>query len=488
MFLLLSPLEVYAALQRLDIIPAWPLLPGITTYTALLADLTGLSHQAETPLGWASLFRHILTDKSMALWAFLLYLPVYTKARNTIRRYSYTTLPKVPNSSSFTVTPARNLLLHFQAWRINHVIFDHWHRANYQVVLASDLQAIGRNWQRFWDGMVRLLRSPRSFFPSRANGQAASHLSRSHQSSISSIQDLPDDLREVMESMASPNIPAVSSDDVLGMPPELQDLLDPLPRNNNDERIPARLLHSHSSSPLAVEVLSVAPEEGTTDAQPSDDTNNNQVAVPSQDQGHEDPQQASSSRSQSPSQNAIPQVEITARRSNDGHQSLELSIPVDEESEIPGFQVPTGTSTGTADCDSFSSAPENPEGSIEMYDVSLADYPSHSLVNLVSLHLTDLVLLPLEALFVRSVALATWSAPGLLTGSRSFGETGRDAVYAPGMWFGLGLRAGGWRGFRNYASKMLLISGLRLAVGLTIWELEYHLIRWRGRKRYNWKA
>ncbi|KAL8831065.1 MAG: hypothetical protein Q9191_001077 [Dirinaria sp. TL-2023a] len=99
-----------------------------------------------------------------------------------------------------------------------------------------------------------------------------------------------------------------------------------------------------------------------------------------------------------------------------------------------------------------------------------------------STHLADLIFLPLEALFVRSVALSSLSisASG---GPSSPAARWRDQVIPLRSWFGMGTGSGG---VRNYVRNMAMCGVFELAVGMGIWQFSTGAAWLLGRKRFGW--
>lgn len=62
----------------------------------------------------------------------------------------------------------------------------------------------------------------------------------------------------------------------------------------------------------------------------------------------------------------------------------------------------------------------------------------------------------------------------------------RRDVYPLESWFGLGLRAGGWRGAGDYAGKMLLCMGLEAVMGFGVWQVGAGVVWWIGREWFQW--
>lgn len=97
--------------------------------------------------------------------------------------------------------------------------------------------------------------------------------------------------------------------------------------------------------------------------------------------------------------------------------------------------------------------------------------------------MADLVFLPLEALFVRRVALDFLSSPAGGIEARMAAGRWRGEVYAPGAWGGLGLWGGGLRG---YVGRIALVQGVEWGIGLAVWQLSAGAAWWIGRWWFEW--
>lgn len=121
---------------------------------------------------------------------------------------------------------------------------------------------------------------------------------------------------------------------------------------------------------------------------------------------------------------------------------------------------------------------------------TLTAYPYDALASHLAAHLTTLIFLPLEALFVRSVTLGYLSSPvhahGISSGAR---ERLRREVYPLGSWFGAGLRGGGGGvggGVADYVGKMVLVAGLEVGVGFAVWQFGVGVAWWVGGRWFRW--
>ena len=114
---------------------------------------------------------------------------------------------------------------------------------------------------------------------------------------------------------------------------------------------------------------------------------------------------------------------------------------------------------------------------------ALTTYAADCLGQHLAWHMSDLICLPLEALYVRSVALAFLAASG---SSPLAQRLGTADVYPRGNWFGLGLRASGWRGVGDYMGKIVLCLGIEMVVQLGVWQIGTGIAWWAGKKWFRW--
>ncbi|KAL9021652.1 MAG: hypothetical protein Q9185_001187 [Variospora sp. 1 TL-2023] len=89
------------------------------------------------------------------------------------------------------------------------------------------------------------------------------------------------------------------------------------------------------------------------------------------------------------------------------------------------------------------------------------------------------VCLPLETLFLRSVALAYLDT----TLGTPWASGLRKEIYPMASWFGMGLRRGR---VGEYAMKMTLCFGLEMVFGYGLWQLGAGLTWWIGTRRHRW--
>ena len=98
---------------------------------------------------------------------------------------------------------------------------------------------------------------------------------------------------------------------------------------------------------------------------------------------------------------------------------------------------------------------------------ALSNRPSDAFASHASSLLAGALLLPLESLYLRSLALAFLTSPAMRPGSAAAASGIRSDVWEVGAWFGGS--AGGWSGKLRYASVMLLTLGLQGAISTVVW-------------------
>ncbi|KAI4286290.1 MAG: hypothetical protein L6R38_000056 [Xanthoria sp. 2 TBL-2021] len=92
----------------------------------------------------------------------------------------------------------------------------------------------------------------------------------------------------------------------------------------------------------------------------------------------------------------------------------------------------------------------------------------------------DVLLLPLEALFVRSVALTYLNTPS----GAAYSTMGlRNEIYPLGSWAGMGLRGGR---VMDYVRKMALCLGVDMLLRFAVWQATAGAAWWVGKKRFKW--
>ncbi|KAL8695490.1 MAG: hypothetical protein Q9218_000068 [Villophora microphyllina] len=117
-----------------------------------------------------------------------------------------------------------------------------------------------------------------------------------------------------------------------------------------------------------------------------------------------------------------------------------------------------------------------PSHRVTFLSSSLVDSMAFSLSTVVA----NIILLPLETLFLRSVALTYLNTPGLSPASSHWL---RQEVYPKGSWFGMGLRGGR---ATDYARKMVLCFGMEMALSYGVWQVGAGVTWWVGKWWFRW--
>lgn len=194
-----------------------------------------------------------------------------------------------------------------------------------------------------------------------------------------------------------------------------------------------------------------------------------------------DPSSSSASRPSSPR----PNIEITGSTTSSGTVHMSVSIPV-RSSSLPHRHRRRSSDSHPRD-DPGPSSPSAPGPTTSLH------LPNHRITTLtaqaadsMAQHLagciTDVLLLPLEALYVRSVALWFLCSPAAGFGATALAERW---VYPLDTWFGDSSREG-WRGVADYVGKMVLVQGLERGIGIAVWQVSVGLSWWVGRKWFEW--
>ena len=438
---LVAPIEIFSVLQRLGFEAGWPLLPSPTFYRNVLSQMLGLSKSPALASGGR---------KTLLLFVVYAWLQVPVLA--VIHRYVYTIMPRGTHPDSYSKKAGRAFI--FDDLSVMHPSNAHAPRV-IDDVLANDVQALGRFGQGLRDGLEGTLRSVRSWlFNHTEDSVGISNRVSSADGSTSPVGDLPDDLRQAMGTI-------VSGDNILPLPPsvlgrrnEMQDLLDPMPSEDFPLRPSAQRYISHPSSPLATQLVT----PGAVDA----------VVVSSAGTSNETTHEQSSGPVQADEDN-VPDINGT---------HVETSVPIESfiSRNDQGFHAYSETSSSTP----FERT--RPYQRITLLSEFAADSMTLHLTNL----LAGLVLLPLEARFVRTVALNFGRARVHGVAGQGGSNFPMPEIYSPGSWFGLGFRAGGWRGVSRYAGKMFLVWGIQVGIGFALWQVGMAYAWWRGRRVYKW--
>ena len=116
---------------------------------------------------------------------------------------------------------------------------------------------------------------------------------------------------------------------------------------------------------------------------------------------------------------------------------------------------------------------------------ALTAYAADSIAHHVSAQITDLLFLPIETLFVRSLAMAFLTSPRADPQAQAAAARWKSEIYPLGGWCGLG-RQGGWRAMGDYAGKMMLVFGMEMGINFAIWQACTGAAWVVGRRRFGW--
>lgn len=155
--------------------------------------------------------------------------------------------------------------------------------------------------------------------------------------------------------------------------------------------------------------------------------------------------------------------------------SEELSLPVIRSQDA------SSSSGGTIAQDPFRELHELHDDSRRTHRVTrLTNIMTRTTAAHLSIMFTHALYLPLEALFVRSVASAYLSTTGGVSESSLWL---RNEIYPLGSWFGMGWGKGS---AMDYARKMTLCLGMQMALGYGVWQIGAGATWWLGKSMHGW--
>ncbi|KAL9007115.1 MAG: hypothetical protein Q9188_000150 [Gyalolechia gomerana] len=155
--------------------------------------------------------------------------------------------------------------------------------------------------------------------------------------------------------------------------------------------------------------------------------------------------------------------------------SEELSLPVIRSQDA------SSSSGGTIAQDPFRELHELHDDSRPTHRVTrLTNIMTRTMAAHLSIVFTNALYLPLEALFVRSVASAYLSTTGGVSESSLWL---RNEIYPLGSWFGMGWGKGR---AMDYARKMTLCLGMQMALGYGVWQIGAGATWWLGKSMHGW--
>ena len=330
-------------------------------------------------------------------------------------------------------------------------------------ILASDLQTIGRSWQNLYDKTSGLLNASRDRFLTTLGLKSVPTTSKGplRRSSASSVQSMPVDLRSAMDALPQ-DLPESSGG-------EAQVL-----RRNTIGR-------SHDQGRV-LEIISPASEDSSDDAEGPARVQQDGPMAPTA-------RSSSSSPAQSRSQTPPAPIEIATSNDPSGVMRMEVSIPIDfDESRLTqGFRPPPASDSDTdssASDDSRESNRKKPHYRV----TGLSCFPARFMAQILAEQITELLCLPLDAMFARSVVLAFCASPRSPFAHTASAGGERNRILPMSSWFGPGLKHGGWKGVADYAGKILLVWGLDLGCRFIVWEIATGFMWWKGLRRYGWRT
>jgi len=405
---LLAPLQMYATLQRLNLLPGWPWLPSPKAFVPF-SETSPLQMSAlPNPLTFSSslAFSPSLTVSPIFLWCVM----GWTKPRisSKLRAYIRAALPKPHYPDRYSLQAAKEDELDNDS--IPGLCNDpdgdksEWESASFSEELAKDLRYIGKNFAIIYDSCVELV-------------------SRQPEGPVESIRPQP--------SLERIEIQDIQADEAMGT------FSVPSPPSSS----------TPSSAWFPLRILSPPP----TSSHPS--------------------------------------TETTTSPTGSGPLFPDSHLPPRNQNEEPLFSNNIANSPTHSEPDT---QPDN-ETKPTQHDrhhpthriTALSAYAADALANHLAAHLADIIFLPLEALFVRSLALAFLSSPRVNPAAQAAAARWRGEVFPLGGWCGMGLR-GGWRGVGDYVGKMMLVVGMEMGVSMVVWQGCTGFAWMSGRRWFGW--
>ena len=404
---LLAPLEIFATLQQLDLLPAWPILPHP-------ADIVPLS--PSSPVQWPALPDCLGIRSSLSLLTSLFLSPLFLWgmlywARPLVSQklYAYlrAALPKPTNPDRYSFQAAKESEIDGNSVPGLYTESSGRYPSSTALEeLARDLQHIGKTFILLYDRLTW----------------------RRHANPAGIVR--------------SESRPADQP---------------PLPN-------------------LDILNLSSQPNEEAANASPSFAITDTQYTTPSSTS--EDPFFYPPTRLTTPH----PSMEIITTTASTGTIRMNVQMPAPDPSN-EGFSSNNLSDFPPASDDGhiIKTTAHRPRHRI----TALTSYATDSMASHLASQIADVLFLPLEALFVRSVAIAFLSSPAAGAEAQAAATRWKSEVLPFGGWFGIGLR-GGWSGVCDYVGKMTLVSGMEVGIWIAIWQACTGISWWCGRKWFTW--
>lgn len=407
-FVFLAPLQMFASLQRLNLLPGWPWLPHAGAFVPF---------SASSPLQMPALPTHLTFGSGVAFLASLALSPLFLwcvvawtkpQIRNKLRGYVRAAVPKPHYPDRYSLQAAKEDDLDNDS--IPGLCNDpngdkgEWESADIWEELAKDLQYIGKNLGILYDKCLGLV-------------------SRQPESPIETIRPQPP-----LERIETQDFHANEATGTFSVPSPSS---------------------SSSSSSSATSILSPSSRPATL----------------------------------------RPQIETTTSTSSSGTLHINLQIPHPNPNEEPLISNNIADSPPHSELDTQINNETKPQ-QLDRYQpihriTALSAYAADALANHLAAHLADIICLPLEALFVRSLALAFLSSPRANPTAQAAAFRLRGEVFPLGGWCGMGLR-GGWRGMGDYVGKTVLASGLEIGISMAVWQACTGFAWMSGRRCFGW--
>lgn len=398
-FVILAPLQMYATLQRLILLPGWPWFPHPRALIPFSASSPLQMPALPTPLTFGSCARFLASLAVSPLFLWCIMACSKPQISNKLRAYLRAALPKPHYPDRYSLQAAKEDDID-----------------NDSVPgLCNDLDGDKSEWE-----------------------------------SKSAMEELAKDLQYIGKSLA------MLYDTCIGF-------LDRRPMNV-DETV---------RSPPQPERIEVHIDESMgTFSVPSPSSSSTSILSP--------PSHPTTPR---------PQIEITTSTASSGTLHMNLQIPHPNSIEEPFSS------------NDFSNPPPHRESDSQINETTksraaflpkpvhritaLSAYAADALANHLAAHLTDIIFLPLEALYVRSLAVAFLSSPRANPTAQAAAARLRGEVFPLGGWCGMGLR-GGWRGVGDYVCKMVVASLLEMSVSMAVWQACTGFAWVSGRRCFGW--
>lgn len=476
-FVLLAPLSIYAELQILGLLPAWPLFPppGSLLPFSLLSPLQ-LPHMPENPT-LSSCARFVASVAVSPVFISWETARAKSPVRTKIYRYLRAALPKPQIPDRYSIEGASE-----DAFENDNVPGlcnaienedEEKESSSFGDELAKDLQFIGRTYQNLYDKLLGTWNVPDKAGNSDVphGGMLIDHqeldrylLDRQQEQPLNIDLRLSPGSRFYRQSYRPPGTDPLIGD-MLAAREELLAVR---------AQLRAAGVSPHSTQPSPSLGPSTTIAFPRAPATPVPELNLNSPAPPFVPHSHTEPDVSDPS----PAAFApyLPNLNL------DG-----ALLSPDDAPPSPRGGPPSPENAENSRRSSVHSIPQISTNQFHTFHrlTMLSTYPANSLATHLSWHIVEFLFLPIETLYVRSIALSFLASPLASVGAQAAASRWRGEIYPLGSWFGMGLN-GEWRGIGDYVGKMVLLSGLEMALGMLIWQPCTLVCRWLGRRWFGW--